>query len=103
MFFKELVKLCEKTEQKEEAAKFEECSKIASEISRNANDMMDVGRIDQFGGGLSKLVMTNIFCSLFSNDLLGRIDSQRVSFMQGAKQEEHIFIMCFKKQTRTRA
>ena len=56
MYFKELVNFCEQAGQKEEAEKFEECSKIASEISLNANDMMTAGRIEQFSGDITKQV-----------------------------------------------
>eukprot|EP00092_Neocalanus_flemingeri_P007708 GFUD01008324.1.p1 GENE.GFUD01008324.1~~GFUD01008324.1.p1 ORF type:complete len:446 (+),score=143.38 GFUD01008324.1:75-1412(+) len=68
MYFRELVTLCEQAGQKEEADKFRECSKIASEISHNANDMMTAGRIDQFSGDITKqgelLHRGSVFCKV---------------------------------------
>jgi len=72
MYFKELVNFCEQAGQKEEAEKFEECSKIASEISLNANDMMTAGRIEQFSGDITKqgelLHRGSVFCKVPCTD-----------------------------------
>jgi hypothetical protein len=92
MLLKELVNHCKIAEQKDEAEKFQECYEIASEITKNVNEMMEAGRIELFPGDITKQVRVVPFLIEFLYKLLGRIYLQRFSGMQGAKpQEEHIF------------
>ena len=61
MLLKELGNHCKIAEQNDEAKKFLECYQIATEITKNVNEMMEAGRIEMFPGDITKQVRVVTF------------------------------------------
>ena len=56
MLLKDAVRFSKMAEQNDEADLFQECHDIAVEVSKNVNQMMEAGRIENFPGDISKQV-----------------------------------------------
>lgn len=54
MIFQELMQACKEADKPEEAEIFQECVKIANDISQKTNAMVKAGRIEDFDGDITK-------------------------------------------------